>query len=385
MAVKKITIKAIEFVDCFRSGIDDAGLMKRYGLSANGLHVVYQHLLAARILRESEMKGHHLGGSGSVIIGTARVEQTTVTAKKPVIDAGDAIRCIRSGMDDAELMQRYNLSAKGVRSLFKKLVAKNILNQADLDKRNQNAVSEVLLDEQVITGSEVNQVITDENLMKLADQIRAGLSHKDLIEKYDYRPNRLQDMVKKLLHEGLLTRADLHRERRSGEEEFYIKNRFDDSIIFSGKASSLRSLVEEAVSRRIDLSNADLSNSDLSKADLSGAMMAKVDLSRAMLVGTDFTAANLREAKLTASDMFGAILYKSNMAKADLSDSNMAHVYAVWAFMADANLSEANLTCAELMGVNLAKANLFECILDGANLMGVYWEGARLEHVHGKV
>ena len=38
------------------------------------------------------------------------------------IDAKDALESIRSGMDDHALMQKYEVSAKGLQSLFRKLV-----------------------------------------------------------------------------------------------------------------------------------------------------------------------------------------------------------------------------------------------------------------------
>ncbi len=38
------------------------------------------------------------------------------------INAAQVVRDIRSGMDDPDLMGKYNLSAKGLQSLFRKLV-----------------------------------------------------------------------------------------------------------------------------------------------------------------------------------------------------------------------------------------------------------------------
>ncbi len=44
------------------------------------------------------------------------------------IRAIDAVRAIRSGMDDVALMQEFNISAKGLQSLFNQLIAAGILS-----------------------------------------------------------------------------------------------------------------------------------------------------------------------------------------------------------------------------------------------------------------
>jgi PAS domain S-box-containing protein len=74
--------------------------------------------------------------------------------RKPVINALNAVLDIRAGMDDAGLMKKYNISFKGLQSLFKKLVASGGLTQADIDERRRRAtedsviidVGELLLD-----------------------------------------------------------------------------------------------------------------------------------------------------------------------------------------------------------------------------------------------
>ena len=54
---------------------------------------------------------------------------------KRVIDAGEALKCIRSGMSDVEIMAKFNISTKGLQSLFNKMLGAGIINQADLDNR----------------------------------------------------------------------------------------------------------------------------------------------------------------------------------------------------------------------------------------------------------
>jgi hypothetical protein len=49
---------------------------------------------------------------------------------KPKIGAREAANDIRSGMTDAELMEKYHLTAKGLESLFRKLVEAKLLDQS---------------------------------------------------------------------------------------------------------------------------------------------------------------------------------------------------------------------------------------------------------------
>ena len=54
---------------------------------------------------------------------------------KAIVNAEDAVRSIRSGMTDEALTEKYELSQKGLGSLFRKLVAAGAIVQSDLDRR----------------------------------------------------------------------------------------------------------------------------------------------------------------------------------------------------------------------------------------------------------
>lgn len=66
--------------------------------------------------------------------------------RKPVIDAEDAVREIRSGADDAALMQKYNISAKGLQSLFRKLVNTGLLKRSELGGRRMEPEESVIIE-----------------------------------------------------------------------------------------------------------------------------------------------------------------------------------------------------------------------------------------------
>ncbi len=54
---------------------------------------------------------------------------------KRKIRAKDVVNDIRAGMDDASLMEKYRLSAKGLQRIFEKLVEGKFVTQRDLDAR----------------------------------------------------------------------------------------------------------------------------------------------------------------------------------------------------------------------------------------------------------
>ncbi len=54
---------------------------------------------------------------------------------KAIVNAEDAVRSIMSGMTDEALMEKYELSQKGLESLFRKLIATGAIEQSDLDRR----------------------------------------------------------------------------------------------------------------------------------------------------------------------------------------------------------------------------------------------------------
>jgi len=70
---------------------------------------------------------------------------------KPRIDAREALEDIQAGLDDAALMRKYNISAKGLQSLFQKLVASGALKQSEIDERGSEREGSVIIDYSTIS------------------------------------------------------------------------------------------------------------------------------------------------------------------------------------------------------------------------------------------
>jgi hypothetical protein len=57
-------------------------------------------------------------------------------AAKPVINAYELIRDIKAGFNDAELMEKYKLSYKGLQSVFRKLIDAKLMRPSQLYGRS---------------------------------------------------------------------------------------------------------------------------------------------------------------------------------------------------------------------------------------------------------
>jgi uncharacterized protein YidB (DUF937 family) len=138
----------------------------------------------------------------------------SLTVAKSKIDALEAVRCIRLGLSDAELMEKYDLSSKGLQSLFQKLVSAGAISLAELDERMPTFVGSVFISEDSKStrgrgsrhggGRNVSapQAVTD---------IQAGMGDAELMEKYKVSARGLQDLFNQLVQAGLVERVEIDR------------------------------------------------------------------------------------------------------------------------------------------------------------------------------
>jgi uncharacterized protein YjbI with pentapeptide repeats/predicted transcriptional regulator len=364
-----------------RSDWDDIALMEKFALSGEALQVVFEELLADGLLTPSDLEDRTFVTYPSVVLNVrpSRIDETPV--KKPVIDAADALHCIKDGMDDAALMKRYELSARGLQSLLTKLVSAGAISQEELEKRVAESHRTVVVDQQITGETVLPEPHELLDLSKVIEDVKAGAGREALMEKYGLPSRDLQELLKGWASQGVIDESALNGTQLPGATVLEIRHKTTGHVIYRGAERSLGGLVEKGVSELVSLAESDLAGINLSRRDLSGAKLQNADMRKAILVGTDLTGADLSGASLRSADLYGANLYKAKLAEADLSDSNMTGVRAVWAFLAKANLSEANLTSADLTGANLGGANLFESILTGTKLDGAYLVDAKMDYV----
>jgi len=135
----KPKIDAKEARDAIRSGMDDSALMAKYNLSPRGLQSLFRKLIEAGAIKKEELAQRMPNYSKSVMLAGVSINEppSPVQNKKHrEIRAQDAIRDIREGLSDSEIMRKYMISAKGLESLFEQLIAAKLLTRAELDDRS---------------------------------------------------------------------------------------------------------------------------------------------------------------------------------------------------------------------------------------------------------
>ncbi len=118
-------ISANELLHCVKSGMSDLELMERFNLSSEGLLDLLSQMGTCGKINQKELDERASLAPQTVAVDIDK--KNDVESSKPVISVGEAVECIRFGMDDLALMKRFGISAKGLSSLFKKLVEPGVL------------------------------------------------------------------------------------------------------------------------------------------------------------------------------------------------------------------------------------------------------------------
>jgi hypothetical protein len=132
----KMQINSRQAVEAIRSGMSDLALMEKFALSARGLQKLFKKLVAAGELEQLEVHARLLASQQSHVVDL--IISQPVQTKKARIEADKALEDIRAGVSDSELMQKYNISAKGLESLFRKLLAASLISRRELSSRRNS-------------------------------------------------------------------------------------------------------------------------------------------------------------------------------------------------------------------------------------------------------
>ncbi len=136
MAKPKIDAK--QALEDIRSGIDDQTLMDKYRISAKGFQSLFRKLIDLGVITQQEIDQRTSESFGDVSITHDLKQQTgpsPASGRGRMVNAAEASRDIRSGMSEADLMEKYRLSSKGLQSLFGQLLEAGVVSQRDLDGR----------------------------------------------------------------------------------------------------------------------------------------------------------------------------------------------------------------------------------------------------------
>lgn len=144
----KTKIEARQALEDIRAGMDDSSMMDKYRLSAKGLQSLFRKLVKAELISRDELSGRMVGFSGDVRLAdvsptTSRSRPQTRRKPKTTVRASEAVEDIRSGMDDASMMDKYKLTSEGLQNLFVKLINAGLISQWEVDHRMESFESTV--------------------------------------------------------------------------------------------------------------------------------------------------------------------------------------------------------------------------------------------------
>lgn len=137
---------------------------------------------------------------------------------KRKIDAKEALDLVRSGMDDFALMERFNLSAKGLQSLFEKLLQTGAISKEELDQRNPSLTGAAFIlegDPPFVKGEPPSERPSKKptrpplDAREIVGDIRAGMPDGELMEKYRVSSKGLQKLLDQLVKLGVIRQAEL--------------------------------------------------------------------------------------------------------------------------------------------------------------------------------
>jgi uncharacterized protein (DUF433 family) len=130
--------------------------------------------------------------------------------QKIKIKARDAVRDIRSGMTDSELMEEYGLSAKGLQSLFSKLLETKAITHAEMNQRR-----EIYHDTTIIQQIDAGDIVKD---------IRAGMTDSELMEKYQLSSEGLRFALQTLTDTKVIALDELYGASPTVHDTVFVEN-----------------------------------------------------------------------------------------------------------------------------------------------------------------
>ena len=127
---------------------------------------------------------------------------------KQKLSAKEVLKDLRSGMSDAEIMDKYKISEKGLQSLFNKLTGAGVVTQAQINSRSEPTADPT--PDPVEPGAEPKKPAKGKIDAALAKAIledkKAGLHENEIMFRHELSPGQFHKIVDKLIEKGHLPR-----------------------------------------------------------------------------------------------------------------------------------------------------------------------------------
>jgi anti-anti-sigma regulatory factor/predicted transcriptional regulator len=132
---------------------------------------------------------------------------------KPVISARELLGDLAKNLSDKELMKKHNLSPRGLKRLYKKLLGKGQMFRRALARRMGVTTQELTISSETTKAKKVT--VHASNVMKdLANE----MSDTEIMRAYKLSPRGLQSLFRKLYNKGLISKTTFMRRKGSSEK-----------------------------------------------------------------------------------------------------------------------------------------------------------------------
>ncbi|MGO9122757.1 MAG: hypothetical protein ACLQPD_34710 [Desulfomonilaceae bacterium] len=146
------------------------------------------------------------------------VSNITVVMTRPeklMISTREFVGDLTNNLSDKELMAKHNLSASGLKKLYKKLLGKGVVSRRALEARI--GIQRLSL---VLKTNDAKRVTV--NASDVLNSLSNGMTDGELMTKYRLTPRGLQSLYLKLYNEGLISRSTFMRRKASSEQKSRI-------------------------------------------------------------------------------------------------------------------------------------------------------------------
>ena len=143
------------------------------------------------------------------------VSNITVVMTRPTkltISTRELMGDLKNNLSDNELMKKHNLSPRGLKKLYKKLLAKGLEFRRALERRIEGQRADLSL---VLETKDAKRVTV--NASDVLKSLSNGMTDEQLMSQYKLSPRGLQSLYTKLTNLGLISESTLRRRKASSE------------------------------------------------------------------------------------------------------------------------------------------------------------------------
>lgn len=128
----KAVVSAKEILKDLSNNLSDRDLMKKHGLSEKGLAKMFRKMLNMGLISRRALAQRMGVETGDVTEGLKGI-----LYNKPVVNAAEVLQDLADNMPDSEIMHKYRVSPKGLRSIMKKLYDRGLISKVTLKRRKR--------------------------------------------------------------------------------------------------------------------------------------------------------------------------------------------------------------------------------------------------------